>query len=102
MCSRPSSKVSLEDHRHLRVLAEGTDHFLKGELLQGLDILVMDFKAITMSIKDGNWDAAQYLEFAMVEDSATASSLEERELATRLNSHDHKVKALDEKCKSAR
>jgi len=48
--------------RQLRTLATAVDLLCKGKVLQAMDILVQRMKALEMSVTDGGWANAQWLE----------------------------------------
>ena len=70
--------------RLLRTIATAIDHFLTGSTLEGLDLLMQELKARTMAIKDGGWDAAQWLAQAPLGAEPSAASCDEEVTARRV------------------
>jgi len=49
-------------YRELRTYVEAVDGLLRGNTLQVCDLLVQQFKATTMALKDNDWSAARWLQ----------------------------------------
>ena len=55
-----------------------------GQTVQALDVVMQEFKARTMAIKDGGWHAAQWLALIPVDAEPCAASRSEETTARRV------------------
>ena len=64
--ARPEAAVGLRNARELKTIAAIVEAILQGRVLSALDIAVQRFKAIELSIEEGNWTNARWLELIPV------------------------------------
>ena len=83
----------------MRTIAQCMDEFLRGNIVQGMDIMSQRFKALVATAADGHSDAAKYLEL-IPSDLCAAAAPEELELARRAYSGDIKVREMVRKAEA--
>ena len=64
--ARPEAAVGLRNARELKTIAAIIEAILQGRILTALDIAVQRFKAIELSIEEGKWTNARWLELIPV------------------------------------
>ena len=77
----PPGEVGLRSTRELRTIAESIDALNEGRLAAVGDILMQRFKALEVSVKDGNWQLAQQLELVASTDVGLAGTTELKDAA---------------------
>ena len=93
-------KITDERFRELRTVAMSIDALLRGKTLEALDVLMQRFKAQALAIKDGNWRAARHLELLPADPGPSITTLDEEELARKVELGEMKVSELIHKLKS--
>ena len=58
----PPRDLGVRTERELRTLCLAFDHFLKGDLGRGMDVIAQRIKAIEQSVADQGWQTARWLE----------------------------------------
>ena len=62
--------------------------------MQVLDLLVQRFKAVVLSVQDGTWSAAKWLELLPSDPEGGATSLEEEMVVRKAQEQDLKLEKL--------
>ncbi len=60
--AHPAKQVGVRTSREMRTLAEALDALSQGKLPELADLLMQRFKALEVSVTDGNWHVAKQLE----------------------------------------
>ena len=76
--------IGAAETRLLRTLARVLDLGLEGQTVQALDVVMQEFKARTLAIKDGGWHAAQWLALVPVDAEPCAATRAEETTARRV------------------
>ena len=96
----PVEKIGMEAYRELRTYVEAIDGLLSGKNVAVLDMLMQQFKARTMSIAEGNWHAAKWLQLIPEGSGLDAVLPGERDWANRMR--DEELKAAERADKAQR
>jgi len=82
-------------YRELRTYVEAIDGLLRGNTLQVCDLLVQQFKATTMAVKDESWGAARWLQLIPHEVTRNSTiSADDEFQARRMELQDLKAREL--------
>ena len=74
-------EVSEQDRRELRTYMEAIDAILRGNSTCAADLLVQQARAKMMSIRDGHWGAARWLQLLPVSSTMMEASAEDEDFA---------------------
>eukprot|EP00971_Amphidinium_carterae_P347521 6489582-Amphidinium_carterae.1 len=72
----PEALQNVRTARELKTLCLCLDHLCQGEVLQTMDMIAQRIKAIEMSVRQGGWAQARFLEL-VPETEVTSASREE-------------------------
>ena len=93
-CFFPNNKTEPDDRRFLRSLATGYDMMLKGHNLMAMDVFMQAMKSRCLQIQNGGSSAVgQHLELISTDKGGTVS-VEEREVAMRIQRNEGKLARL--------
>jgi len=93
----PISKIGHEAYRELRTYAEAIDGLLAGRMVGVLDLLMQQFKARTVSLVDGHWNNAKWLQLIPESSGIDTVTSAERDWANRLSEEELKSKERAQK-----
>ena len=97
----PVSKIGLDAHRELRTYSEACDAILRGNNLIALDILSQQMKARMLSLQDGNWDCARWLQLLPEQGGVVGLSSEDVHLVRSIQAGHNKEEERALKLKGA-
>ena len=96
----PIKEIGIEAYRELRTYAEAIDGLLAGKSVRVLDLLMQQFKARTLSLVDGNWNTAKWLQ--LIPESAGVDAVMPDEKAWAAKMRDDELKQRERADKAAR
>ncbi|CAK0910046.1 unnamed protein product, partial [Prorocentrum cordatum] len=92
--AHPPRTLGTDEVRVLRTLGLALDGILRGEVVETADLLMQEFKARTMAIRDGNWRSARWLTLVAQEQLPSGASLDEENAAEKVEARELKVAEL--------
>ncbi|CAK0859015.1 unnamed protein product [Prorocentrum cordatum] len=90
--AHPPRTLGTDEVRVLRTLGLALDGILRGEVVETADLLMQEFKARTMAIRDGNWRSARWLTLVAQEQLPSGASLDEENAAEKVEARELKKK----------
>ena len=88
----PENAVGIRTARELKTLAKAVDQLCRGQVVQGLDVLLQRMKALEVVATQGSWTQARWFELLPQQDVASWSP-EELQAAQRLETIDRRLHA---------
>ncbi|CAK0901893.1 unnamed protein product [Prorocentrum cordatum] len=88
--------------RSLRSLGLALDGILKGDVVETGDLLMQEFKARTMAIRDGHWRTARWLTLVPQEQLPSGATIDEETAAEKVEARELKVAELRRKLQDRR
>ncbi|CAK0904182.1 unnamed protein product, partial [Prorocentrum cordatum] len=88
--AHPPRTLGTDEVRVLRTLGLALDGILRGEVVETADLLMQEFKARTMAIRDGNWRSARWLTLVAQEQLPSGASLDEENAAEKVEARELK------------
>ena len=92
--AHPPARLEVDEVRTLRTLGEAIDGLLRGQVVEVSDLLLQEFKARTMALRDGHWRSARWLTLIPSEAMPAGASQDEEAAAERVEAREMKVAEL--------
>jgi len=92
--AHPPRTLELDEVRTLRTLGEAIDGLLRGQVVEVSDLLMQEFKARTMALRDGHWRSARWLTLVPHESLPAGATQDEEAAAERVEAREMKVAEL--------
>ena len=92
--SHPPRTLGADEVRLLRTLGEAIDGLLRGEVVETCDLLMQEFKARTLAIRDGHWRSARWLTLIPSDEMPSGATLDEETAAERVEARELKIADL--------
>ncbi|CAK0838388.1 unnamed protein product, partial [Prorocentrum cordatum] len=100
--AHPPRTLRSVEGRVFRTLGLALDGILRGEVIETADLVMQEFKARSMAIRDGNWRSARRLTLVAQEQLPSDTSLDEENAAEKVEARELRVAELRQRLADCR